>query len=159
MAALFLLALGLIAWQALRTKPVQPPAFEFATKAGERVFPLAVPFWRTPGELPQDPSERLAYLIDRSLTWAAAEEEKGAQACQVFVRVSALHWARREAPPARVARWLGVEEKSPPSWRQAYLPAASSLDDRDGDGDPLDDGELRAAGRGAEVEIFCEEAR
>ena len=59
MAALFLLALVLIVWQALSTEPAGQPAFEVATKAGERLSPVAVPSWRPPLQLPGEIPERL----------------------------------------------------------------------------------------------------
>jgi len=158
MAALFLLALGLVVWEALRTQPVQPPAFEVATLLGERVAPLAVPSWRSPfPELPREPSLRLAILEESAVDWPRARRVQGPAVCEVFLRLSAYHWARRSAPPASVARWLagGKAGASQESWRRLYLPVASFLDDDDGDGDCLDAGELEATGQGAEVEIFC----
>ncbi len=153
MAALFLLALALIVWQALRTEPVPQPAFEIATKAGERLAPVAVPSWRPPLDLPSKPPERLALLEDRSLDWQGRME--GASDCKVFVRLSSVHWVQRPASRSQVQHWLGGEPRGP--WQLRYLPAASFLDDADADGDPLDGGELRVAGPGAEVEVFCGE--
>jgi len=148
MAALFLLALALIVWQALRTKPVLQPAFEIATKAGERLAPVAVPSWRAPLDPPRSP-ERLAFLASRSLIWPNVE---AAPDCKVFARFSSLHWVQRSASYTQVQSWSGLE---PGPAQRFYFPAASFLDDDDGDGDPLDSGELRDAGPGAEVEIFC----
>lgn len=148
MAALFLLALALILWQALRTEPVPQPDFEIATRTGERLAPVAVPSWRQPLDPPRN-LERLALLSERSLIWPGVEVSPD---CNVFVRFSSLHWVRRPASRLQVYRWLGSE---PEPWQLRYLPAASFLDDDDADGDPLDSGELREAGPGAEVEIFC----
>src|SRR5262245_23027348 len=164
MAVLFLLALALIAWQALRTKPVLPPDFEIATQQGEQLWPPAVPSWRALPELPQDLHQRLARLESRALAWplpAAAANLPGVVAdCKLFVRISGHHWAERPASPPRLQRWLGRPGKPAPvlAWRQLHLPVAAFLDDDDGDGDCLDDGELREAGPGAEVEAFCGEA-
>ncbi|HVR95740.1 MAG TPA: hypothetical protein VMW27_03950 [Thermoanaerobaculia bacterium] len=148
MAALFLLALALITWQALRTETVLQPAFEIATKTGERLAPGAVPSWRTPLNPPRNP-ERLAFLTGRSLIWPGVEAPPD---CKVFVRFSSLHWVQRPASRSQVQSWSGSE---PRSAQLLYLPAASFLDDDDQDGDRLDSGELREAGPGAEVEIFC----
>jgi hypothetical protein len=151
MAALFLLALALIVWQALRTEPVSQPAFEIATEAGERLAPVAVASWRQPlGLSPQVP-ERLTLLEDRSLDWPGKIEAESD--CRVFLRLSSLHWVQRPASRSEVQRWTGSEPREP--WELRYLSAGSFLDDDDADGDPLDGGELREAGPGAEVEIFC----
>jgi hypothetical protein len=161
MAALFLLALALIAWQALRTSPVLPPDFEIVTKEGEQLGPMAVPSWHTLPELPRQLPQRLALLEQRALSWPIGKAESQSSDCQAFVRISAHHWAVRPASPALAQRWLGHRTSpapgSTPSWRLLHFPTAAFLDDDDLDGDPLDDGELRAAGPGAEVEVFCGE--
>lgn len=163
MAVLFLLALGLIAWQALRTEPVLHPAYEIATKAGEQIAPMAVPSWRPAPDLPTETSERLTYLKDHSVAWPGAPhplspspggregegEGMGLRGpCQLFLRLSAHHWATRPAPP-------DLAQSATRPWRLLHLPAQAFLDDDDGDGDPLDAGELREAGPGAEAEVFC----
>jgi hypothetical protein len=159
MAALFLLALVLIVWQALSTEPAGQPAFEVATKAGERLSPVAVPSWRPPLQLPGEIPERLALLEERSLSWPGAGETAGEPGCRVFLRVSSQHWAFRPASETRLQRWLGREAREPGKpWQLLHLPVESFLDDDDGDGDPLDDGELLETGPGAEVEAFCGEA-
>lgn len=153
LAALFLLALALILWQALRIKPAAQPAFEIATKGSEQIAPVAVPSWRPPPNLPQDLSTRLSHLAERSIRWpAAGEEDSENSTCQIFVRLSSQHWARRPASPAR----LGTASEP---WQRLYFPVAAFLDDDDGDGDRLDEGELRQAGPGAEIEVFCGEDR
>lgn len=146
MAVLFLLALFLILWQALRIKPATQPAFEIATKGGEQIAPAAVPSWRSTPDLPRGISERLSYLEERSVHWPALETQ--ASGCEAFVRLSSQHWVRRPASSGQLG-------DSPEPWRLLYFPVESFLDDDDGNGDPLDDGELRLAGPGAEVEVFC----
>ena len=149
MASLFLLALILILWQALRIKPALQPAFMITTKGGEQITPVAVPSWRPFPALPQDVSERLSYLERRSVAWqVAGAQDIGARPCEIFVRLSSQHWVRRPVSPTQLS---GLPEP----WRNLYFPVDSFLDDDNGDGDPLDDGELRQAGPGAEVEIFC----
>lgn len=144
MAALFLLALILIAWQAMRTEPALQPAFEIATRMGEQLAPLAVPSWRPAPELPADLSARRAFLASRSVPWPLPATPA---ACRAFIRISSQHWAWR--PFSRP----GGAPVSP--WQRLVLPVAAFLDDDDGNGDPLDDGELRESGPGAEVEVFC----
>jgi hypothetical protein len=144
MAVLFLLALGLITWQALRTEPVLHPAYEFATEAGEQLAPMAVPSWRPAPVLPTEISKRLAYLQDHSVSWPGAEETPEPE-CRLFLRLSAHHWATRPAPPNDAGQ----------PWRLLHLPAQAFVDDDDGDGDPLDAGELRETGPGAKAEVFC----
>jgi hypothetical protein len=159
MAALFLLALVLIVWQALSTEPAGQPAFEVATKAGERLSPVAVPSWSPPLQLPREIPERLALLEERSLSWPGVGETAGEPDCRVFLRVSSQHWVVRPASETRLQRWLGREAREPGKlWQLLHLPVESFLDDDDGDGDPLDDGELLETGPGAEVEAFCGEA-
>jgi hypothetical protein len=158
MAALFLLALLLIAWQALRTKPVGQPPYESVMKRGEWLLPVAVPSWSPPAALPEDPRERLGFLEKRALSWPVEEElEEKDSDCKIFARFSSQHWSVRSASPARVRSWLERPETEG-SWRRLRFPVRSFLDDDDGDGDPLDDGELREAGLGADVEVFCGEA-
>lgn len=155
MAALFLLALVLVAWQALHIKPVGQPSFESVTKRGERLSPTAVPSWIQPLRLPEDHYARLAFLEERALSWpGVAGTEETDEDCKVFVRFSSQHWSVRRASSARVRSWLESPEAG--GTRQPLrFPVQSFLDDDDGDGDPLDDGELRRAVPGADVEVFC----
>ena len=108
MAALFVLALGLILWQAPRTRPLHPPQFASALQPGEQVFPVAVPP-DAPLRLPGDPAARLAFLKEHAVEGFAPFPKN---ACQGFVRMSAHHWLRvpvtRGAPaaPAEVAGLL-----------------------------------------------------
>jgi hypothetical protein len=154
MAALFLLALILIAWQALRTKPVEQPPFESATKKGERLLPTAVASWHSQPDLSEDPQERLQYLEKQALSWPGTAATEDATECKIFVRFSSQHWSVRPASSARMRRWLEHPKTEGPR-RPLRLPVQSFLDDDDGDGDPLDDGELRWGGPGADVEVFC----
>jgi hypothetical protein len=130
------------------------------TKGGEQLAPVGVPSWRPLPDLPQNVPERLPFLEGRALAWPAlkanAKEDEDPD-CKAFLRISSQHWVGRLVPSARVQRWLGRPAAEGPGkpWRRLYLPVAAFLDDDDGDGDPLDDGELREAGPGAEVEIFC----
>lgn len=157
MAALFLLALALIAWQALRTEPVRFPGYEIATRGGERLLPVAVPSWLPALDLPVDVPQRLAFLEERALAWTVEEKgaQRGAAECRIFVRFSSQHWIECPASAALLDRWRGPGDGAQSSWQQLFFSAGSLLDDDDGDGDPLDHGELRAAGPGAEAEAFC----
>lgn len=143
MAVLFLLAVVLLAWQAPRTRPLLPPSYVSIPKSGEQVFPIAVPNWEAP-EIPAAPGERRAFLEKQAVLWPGNLPATG---CDLFVRVSLHHWARR---PVDLAR-LGLEDGRSFRWASRDF-----LDDDDGDGDPLDVGELRAAGPGAEAEVFCQ---
>jgi hypothetical protein len=155
MAALFLLALGLIVSQTLHTKPTLPPSYEIATKAGEQVSPLAVPSWRDTPILAGDLAARLAFLQEHAVDWPGVVHASIRDAeCQVFVRISAQHWAVRPAYAALLQRRLEPKGREEP-WRILHLSAAAFLDDKDGDGDPLDAGELTSVGPGAEVEAYC----
>lgn len=141
MAALFLLALGLIFWQARSTEPLPPVSFSMVNEPGEQMLPLAVPSWREVPTLPENKEERLRLLEARSL---GATGSPGAPSCRLFLRVSAHHWLQRPLPgpaPAEGKRW--------------FLPPESLLDDDDGDGDLLDPGELTSDAAGAEAEVFC----
>jgi len=75
--------------------------------------------------------------------------------CRVFVRFSSQHWMERQVSAARLVRWRQPGDSAQRPWQRLYFPVGSFLDDDDGDGDPVDDGELRAAGPGAEAEAFC----
>ncbi|HYO16555.1 MAG TPA: hypothetical protein VE685_25435 [Thermoanaerobaculia bacterium] len=146
MAVLFLLAVVLLAWQAPRTRPLQPPSYVSIPKSGEQVFPIAVPNWEAP-EIPAAPGERRAFLEEQAVLWPGNLPSTG---CDLFVRVSLHHWARRPVDLARLE--LNPE---PAGWTALRWAGKDFLDDDDGDGDPLDAGELRVAGPGAEAEVFC----
>jgi hypothetical protein len=102
MAALFILALGLIAWQAPRTRPLVPPWYVSVLKPGEQVFPVAVPAGAPP-RLPGDPAARRAFLKEHAVEGFAPFPTN---ACEGFVRMSAHHWLRvpvtRGAPSAPI---------------------------------------------------------
>jgi len=66
MSALFLLLMGLIAWNAPRTRPLAPPRYVLATQAGDQVFPLGVPAGEPP-RIPADPAARLNFLRDHAV--------------------------------------------------------------------------------------------
>ena len=155
MSMLFLLALALIVWQALRVQPTNQPSLEIATQKGEQLWPTAVPSWSPPAELSEDSHERLGFLEKRSVLWpdAGKPDEKNSD-CKVFMRFSSQHWSVRPATSAEVRSWLERPETYS-SWQPLRLPVQSFLDDDDGDGDPLDEGELRWAVPGADVEVFC----
>jgi len=141
MAALFLLLMTLIVWQALRTHPLQSPAMSLIVEPGEQVFPAAVPPESAP-LLPAAPADRLAFLKEHAVEGFAAFP---ADACEGFVRISAHHWLR--LPVAReTAREHGAGV--------LYLVGTGWLTSG-GESDPLAKAELRSSGPGAEVEVFC----
>lgn len=145
MAALFLLALGLIGWQAVRTKPLALPSLSFGWRGGEQVFPIAAPYWLDPVALPAERPERYKVLERHSVPWPGVP---AGGACESFIRTSSSTWVRRGVEPGLL----------PPAARGGETlryAAKDFLDDDDGDGDALDAGELIPGGSGAEVEIFC----
>jgi len=117
MAALFILALGLIAWQAPRTRPLQPPAFSSALQPGEQVFPAAVPP-DAPLRLPGESAARLAFLKEHAVEGFAPFPTG---ACQGFVRMSAHHWLRVPVTRGAPAASIGV-----PSEVAGLLPAGAA---------------------------------
>jgi hypothetical protein len=137
MAALFLLLMILIVWQAVRTHPLQSFPLVMVLEPGEQVFPVAVPPEGAP-RLPAAPAERLAFLEAHAVKGFAAIP---ADACEGFVRISAHHWLR-----VPIARERGGQA--------LYLAGTGWLTDP-GQGDPLARAELRTSGPGAEVEVFC----
>ncbi|HRC86924.1 MAG TPA: hypothetical protein PK413_15050, partial [Thermoanaerobaculia bacterium] len=138
--------------QALRLAPLELPGLVVATRAGERILPAAVPSWLPPPALPSDLAARLAFLAARSVDWPGAPPTEGG--CELFLRVSAQHWARRPTSPAELVRW-GAAVGGSATYRRVYLRAADFLDDDDRDGDLLDPGELGPGPEGAEAEVFC----
>ncbi len=146
MAALFVLALLLILWQAGRTEPLRPFPLSLAWTGGEQVLPIAAPSWVGPPVLPTGIPERYQALRQRSSLWPGVPD--GGR-CEAFIRTSASVWARRGLDP----RFL----PGPPAGGREtlYYSAQDFLDDDDGDGDRLDAGELTRSGTGAEVEVFC----
>lgn len=153
MAALFLLAMALILWQATRTHPLVLPDYATVVKPGEQVFPIAVPNWQAP-EIPAEPRARFDFLTEHSVRWPG---EAPAAACDLFVRMSLQHWARLSLTPARLQALAadgGAGTTAAPA--SFYWTGQDFLDDDDGDGDRLDAGELHAAGPGAAAEAFCQ---
>ncbi len=147
MAALFLLALALIGWQAVRTKPLHPAPLSMAWKGGEQVFPITAPFWGDPIDLPAEPLARYQLLQQRSTPWPGIDPAD----CEAFIRASSSVWVRRGLDPGLLPG-PGPAAAGPETLRYA---ANDFLDDEDGDGDALDAGELTRSGTGAEVEVFC----
>lgn len=94
MAALFILALGLIAWQVPKTRPLQPSSYVLTLEEGEQVFPVAVPP-DAPPVIPIDPTERLAFLKEHAVNGFEPVPEGS---CEAFFRVSAHHWLRLPSP-------------------------------------------------------------
>jgi hypothetical protein len=142
MAALFLLALALIGWQAVHTKPLGPAPLSLAWKGGEQVFPIAAPSWGEPVALPRESPARYQALQEHSVPWPGAP---ASGRCEAFVRTSSSTWVRR-----------GIDPKSlQTSGSTLRYSATDFLDDDDGDGDTLDTGELTRTGPGADVEVFC----
>jgi hypothetical protein len=153
MTLLFLAALILVAWQALRIPPLQPLSFERVWKNGEQVLPVAVP----PGEEPIGtplPLSRLADLQRRSVEWSPAS--RSPLDCEVFFRISRHHWSRLRVNRAKLAELLASGPDAPlASSGLLRVSPRDLLEDRDGDGDLLDPGELRRTGEGIEAELFC----
>jgi hypothetical protein len=135
MAALFLLAMGLILWQAPRTHPLHATDFVSALNPGDQVFPVAVPP-EAPLQLPGDPAARLAFLKDHAVEGFAPFP---ANACEGFVRMSAHHWLRVPV----------VGEGNGENHRLAHLAAGAPM------GAPLAAASLLPGGPGPEVEVFC----
>jgi hypothetical protein len=133
MAALFLLLMTLIVWQAVRTHPLQSPSVVSIVEQGEQVFPVAVPPDGAPS-LPADPAGRLAFLKENAVEGFAAFP---ADACEGFVRISSHHWLR--LPIAR-DRFAGTKG---PEGQVLYLT---------GKDNPL---AQVTQGRGVEAEVFC----
>ena len=139
MAALFLLALALIVWQGMRTKPLRLPPLAAAWKGGEQVFPIAAPSWGEPIVPPAELPARYRALQKQSVPWPGVA---ASGKCEIFIRTSSTVWLRRGFDH-------GVSRGT------LYYAAKDFLDDDDGDGDTLDVGELTRSGPGAEVDVFC----
>ena len=142
MAALFILALGLILWQAPRTRPLQPSRFVSVLEPGEQVFPVAVPP-DPPLGLPGEPAARLAFLKEHSVEGFTAFPT---DACEGFVRMSAQHWLRLPVPSASLP---GLATAG-----SYHLASAGGLD-RLTAGDGQGAGKLLPDGSGPGVEVFC----
>lgn len=140
MAALFLVALALLVWQAPRTPPLRPDPFVSVLKPGEQVFPVAVPP-EAPPRIPRDSGKRRAFLAEHAVDGFAAAP---ADACEGFVRVSAQHWLRVPVPP--------VSLPTPSRQGVYHLADLRGLDRLAAGGPPA---ALLAAGPGPEVEVFC----
>jgi hypothetical protein len=156
MAALFVLAVGLIAWQAPLTKPTPAPSSVRTTLKGEQLFPIAVPD-AAPIPLPARFTEGnpgASQPARPTLTWKPDPDVPSNGACRLELRVSRYHWARRSLTPEALGRLAGAPFRLGET-RFLHLAARDFSDDDDGDGDPLDAGELTAGPAGAEVEAEC----
>src|SRR4051794_40376965 len=97
MAALFVLALALIVWQANRIKPLYPPPLSMAWTGGEQAFPIAAPSWGDPIVLPAEVSARYRILRQHSSLWPGVP---AGEKCEAFIRTSASTWVRRGLAPS-----------------------------------------------------------
>ena len=154
MTLLFLGTLVLVTGQALRVPPLQPLPFVRAWRPGEQVLPVAVPAGEAPiaADLARSPLERLR---ERAVEWNPGLRQPTLP-CEVFLRISRHHWARLAVSHGRLAELLGAEP--PDTTDQPVIASVSARDlfeDRDGDGDPLDPGDLRATASGVEVRLYC----
>lgn len=154
MTLLFLGTLVLVAGQALRVPPVQPPPFVRAWRVGEQLLPVAVPAGKAPIKtlLARSPLERLR---ERAVEWNPGPGQPGLP-CEIFLHISRHHWARLAVSRGRLAELFGSE---PPATLGGPVTASVSahdlFEDRDGDGDPLDPGDLRLATSGVEARLYC----
>jgi hypothetical protein len=151
MAELFLLALGLIAGQAVRTKPLRLPPLSLAWTGGEQVFPIAAPSWGKPVELPAGSLARYRVLHEHSALWPGVA---AGETCEMFIRTASSVWVRRNVDP-RLLPGPSVVPAGTAERDALRYAAQDFLDDDDGDGDVLDAGELTRSGSGAEVDVFC----
>ncbi len=149
LAALFLVALALIAWQATRTRPLSPPDYVSVLEDGDQQFPIAVPNWEAP-EIPGEPQARREFLAEH-----AVEGSPGAAPapCDLFLRVSLHHWVHLSLAPSALASLSSLPSRS--SVSSFRLLPSDFADDDDADGNSLDPGELHARGPGAEAEVYC----
>ena len=150
MAALFLLALASIGWQAARTRPLRPVPISVAWTGGEQAFPIAAPSWENSVALPADLAARRQALERHSARWPGVAGDAAGK-CEGFIRTSATTWVRRGLEP----RLLPDPAALAAGHGTLRYAAKDFLNDRDGDGDALDAGELTRSGPGAEVEVFC----
>ncbi|MEM7048065.1 MAG: hypothetical protein AAF604_00310 [Acidobacteriota bacterium] len=143
MALLFAVAVVLLGWRTARYRPLDPVPFIRTWELGEQVLPLAVPVWR-------QENPRLAGggaeidLERRAVSWSAADDSSR---CVAYFRVSLHHWARRPVSPPVIP--------DDAVSRRYSMAVSDFFDDDDGDGDPLDSGELLRQPAGFPVEVFC----
>ena len=145
MAALFVLALALIGWQATRIHPLGPSPIAVAWTGGEQALPIAAPLWGEPLVLPAEIPARCQLLLEHSSLWPGLPASQG---CEAFIRTSASVWVRRGLDP-------GLLPGPTTDQNTLRYSVQDFLDDDDGDGDTLDAGELTRSGPGAEVQVFC----
>lgn len=143
MAFCFVLALGLVAWQAWRTRPLDRAGFVRVNEGGDQLLPVGVPSWEPAPVLPAGPDERRLFVEEHSLR-DGRFASRPADPCQLYLRISGHHWLQRSLPSGL-----------PLSEGRRYVHPESLLSDADSDGDPLDPGELRDDPGGGEAEVFC----
>ncbi len=121
-----------------------------AWTGGEQAFPIAAPSWGDPVVLPAESSARYRILRQHSSLWPGVA---ASGKCEAFIRTSASIWVRRGLDPSLLP---GPATVAPAMDRDTLrFSARDFLDDDDGNGDPLDAGELTRSGPGAEVRVFC----
>jgi hypothetical protein len=154
MTLLFLGTLVLVAGQAFRVPTLQPPPFVRAWRAGEQVLPVAVPAGEAPvaTALARSPLERLR---ERAVEWNPGPRQPGLP-CEIFLHISRHHWARLGVSRGRLAELLGAEPSAATRGPVTVgVFPRDLLEDRDGDGDPLDPGDLRPTASGVEARLYC----
>jgi hypothetical protein len=149
-AALALLVCA-ASWGRARSRPRAEPTYALAWRAGSQLAPLAVPTGAPEPLLPEGP-ERETFLDARSVLWRSPGPSRP---FALYIAVSGQHWARlyltRAELRALLDPQLALPALEPGDWHALEYDVDDFLDDHDGDGDPLDAGELHAAGAGLPV--------
>ncbi|MEM7048418.1 MAG: hypothetical protein AAF604_02115 [Acidobacteriota bacterium] len=148
---LFTLALAMLVIQAVQLEPLLPPTYEVVWEEGQQLLPVAVS--AAPVTIGEEFADDLPDLLQsRSVLWPRGEgppaelsqrsSDRGSpEDCELWLRLSRHHWVRRTLSRSELA----VLAIAPPLAGGAIEPrhaVRGFVDDDDGDGDPLDTGEV-----------------
>lgn len=150
------LIVGILVWGAGRIATRPPVAYPLAWMSGEQILPVSLPRIRIGAtSIPEDPGERSAWLSSHSVDWNEREPDLP---WRIYVLASRFHAAVLYASDAEIDRLtdgsLGLERLPAGEWLEARIEPAALANDRDGDGDPLDAGEVTSESDGVSVFII-----
>ena len=146
--------LGLLTWGAVRSRPRQHIRHGRPWEPGHQVLPPAVPPGAPVLAIPEGP-ERAYWLNARSVIW----KERGLdRPFALYLRSSRRHWVRLYLRREELERILDEPSVAasllPGEWRRLGYRVDDFLDDNDGDGHPMDRGELSSSPRELQVVLL-----
>jgi len=155
--AIIALVIVSLAGGAWRATGVSPQPYDPPWASGDQLVPLSVPLMRE-GDFMASAPGLAARLQVKSVNWGAPRLE---HEYVVYVRISRQHWSRLFISSQDLELLTDTAQEASElrgaSPREFRFSVADLLDDDDGDGDPLDAGELLQGGSGLQVLVLRNE--